>query len=232
MEKILFTAAEQEELECAIRAYNLFKKDNPNNNNLDVTFMLTGIGATSTCYRVTKEIVSAKLNNAPYTLLINIGIAGSYDMERFPIGSCAIINKESFGDLGFETLFGFQTLFEYQALDADAIPFKGGALYYNPIENSPISTLLNSLPKASAVTVQTVTGDTNKVENLKKQFNAEIESMEGAAFFYVALLEGVPFFELRSVSNRVGERDKANWDIPFALKTLKEKCADIFNAYL
>jgi futalosine nucleosidase len=229
MNKILFTAAEQEELDCAKYAYKIYAQKLP---DLEVDFMLTGIGTTSTCYRLTKQILQANAEGKPYNLIINVGIAGSYDLEKFPIGSAAIIKKEYFGDLGFETMFGFQTLFEYDLLDADVFPYKSGALNLQPTPYQNIEKLLEKYNKAVGVTVQTVTGNPAKVENIYKQFNPNIESMEGAAVYYVCILEKIPFFELRTVSNKVGERDKSKWNIPLALDTLTSCCKDIFNSYL
>jgi futalosine hydrolase len=51
-------------------------------------------------------------------------------------------------------------------------------------------------------------------------YQADLESMEGAAFFYACLAEGVPFIEIRSVSNYVAERDKSYWNIPLAIQKL------------
>ncbi|MDE5944190.1 MAG: hypothetical protein K2G93_01205, partial [Rikenella sp.] len=48
-----------------------------------------------------------------------------------------------------------------------------------------------------------------------------VESMEGAAFFGVCRDEGVPFFQLRAVSNRVGDPRDA-WRIPEALDVLAD----------
>lgn len=46
-----------------------------------------------------------------------------------------------------------------------------------------------------------------------------LESMEGAAFFGVCHAEEIPYLQLRSISNRVGDpRDQ--WRIPEALETL------------
>ncbi len=224
MIRILFTAAEQEELDCA--QFAVKNGRNIDTNSFSFDFMLTGIGTTSTCYRLTKKLLEAKCNNTPYNLVINIGIAGSFDMDNFPLGAASIIEKEYFGDLGFETMFGFQTLFQYDLLDADSFPYNGGALVLKNMEH-PYNQLLDIAPKASAITVQTVTGDPNKVEAMYKKFNPQIESMEGAAFYYVCLSEKVNFFELRTVSNRVGERDKSKWNIPLALDTLTRKCTQI-----
>lgn len=227
MNRILFTAAEQEELDCARHAFRLYEHRFP--ADLSVDFMLTGIGATSTCYRLTKKILEAATEGMPYTLVINTGIAGSFCTEKFPIGSAAVIEKEHFGDLGFETTFGFQTLFQYDLLDADLFPYKGGALYRTTLE-PPLEELLSGYDKATGITVQTVTGNPYKVEDIKNRFSPDIESMEGAAVYYVCLQEKVPFFEIRTVSNAVGERDKSKWNIPLALQKLTGICKDILSA--
>ena len=225
MINILFTAAEQEELDCAIFS---IKNSNKDLSNFSFDFMLTGIGTTSTCYRLTKKLLDAKYQNNPYNLIINIGIAGSFDLAKFPLGAASIISKEYFGDLGFETHFGFQTLFQYDLLDADCFPFNGGGLLLKNLDDK-FAPILDIAPSAIGVTVQTVSGDPNKVKSIKDKFCPDIESMEGAAFYYVCLQEDVNFFELRTVSNEVGERDKSKWDIPLALKTLTAKCTDIIN---
>lgn len=228
MRRILFTAAEQEEIDCAQHAFRIYEQQLP--ADIVVDFMLTGIGTTSTCYRLTKKILEAAAEKKPYTLIINIGIAGSFNLSGFPIGSAAVIEKEYFGDLGFETMFGFQTLFQYELLDADLFPYKGGALNRERLDDA-LENLLAKYDSAVGVTVQTVTGDPNKVEQVKKRFSPEIESMEGAAVYYVCLQERVPFFELRTVSNEVGERNKANWNIPAALKTLTGCCKEILSSF-
>jgi futalosine hydrolase len=53
--------------------------------------------------------------------------------------------------------------------------------------------------------------------------------MEGAAMFYVCLLAGVPFLELRAVSDVVGPRDKAQWDIPGAVAALNAELGRVLN---
>ena len=44
--------------------------------------------------------------------------------------------------------------------------------------------------------------------------------MEGAALHYVCLSEKIPFLQLRSVSNYVGERDKNKWAVREAIANL------------
>ena len=223
--RILITSAEEEEIITAKQAFNSLTKEEQ--ELLEVEYMLTGIGATSTSYRLTKQLCSTE---TPYDLVVNTGIAGSFS-EEFPIGAVARIDKEYFGDLGFETFSGFQTLFEYQILDADTFPFKGGALNA-PLLGDRLENALSHIKKASSVTVQTVSGLPEKTDRLRMGFSPQIESMEGAAFFYICLLERLPFIELRSVSNEVGERDRTKWNIPLALENLKKETANLLKALI
>ena len=64
----------------------------------------------------------------------------------------------------------------------------------------------------------------NTVPALEPQYrcgSADVESMEGAAFFEACLAAGVPFAEIRAVSNAVGEEDRSRWNIPLALANLQ-----------
>lgn len=100
--RILITAAEEEELITARQAFNSLSKSEQ--YGLDITYMLTGIGTTSTSYKLTKIFNSSAV---VFDLAVNIGIAGSFSAD-FPIGSVARVDKEFFGDLGFETYGGFR----------------------------------------------------------------------------------------------------------------------------
>jgi futalosine hydrolase len=44
--------------------------------------------------------------------------------------------------------------------------------------------------------------------------------MEGAAVHYVCVREKIPFVQIRSISNYIGDRNKKNWKIKEAVGTL------------
>jgi futalosine hydrolase len=225
---ILIVAAEQEELDFAIAAYNSLKGNLA--DKVSVTFRLTGIGATQACHTVTREIYLALMEQKPYDFVMDIGIAGSYDMDMFPMGSAAIVREEHFGDLGFETDNGFKDLFQYGILKKDGFPYTDGALKRTALPFPQVERCISRYKEGIGITVQTVTGDPAKVESLVKRYNPHIESMEGAAVYFACIMENVPFFELRTVSNAVGERDMKKWDIPAALATLEKCCMEILEA--
>ena len=83
------------------------------------------------------------------------------------------------------------------------------------LANPAPPTLFASLPQATGNTVPALEARYRSVE-------AEIETMEGAAFFETCLRYGIPFAEIRAVSNRVGEEDRSRWDIPLALRNLQD----------
>lgn len=221
--KILVTAAEQQELDRALKAYEFIKE-----KDADIVFRLTGIGAVNACYCVTKEIWNARVEGKPYDLVINIGIAGSYDLDEFPIASAAVISREYFGDLGLETDKGFADLFRCGIIGKDEFPYTDGALARQLLPYSNIEDAISRYKSGVGVTIQCITGDISRVEELKRLYTPHIESMEGAAVYYAALMEGVPCFEIRTVSNVVGERDSRKWKTMEALETLENCCREIF----
>jgi futalosine hydrolase len=70
--------------------------------------------------------------------------------------------------------------------------------------------------------VGTSTGTLATREKLISKFSPDIETMEGATFFYLCKRFGIPFFALRAISNRVEVRNRENWDIKTALRNLGE----------
>ena len=225
--KILVTAAEEQELRRAERAFDMVKKSK--DVKAQVQFRLTGIGAVQACHCVTREVVAAAAAGEPYNLVVNLGIAGSYDLEAFPIGSAAVISREHFADLGFGSEEGFSDLFQYGILDKDEFPYTKGALARQLLPYPHIEKVLEKYGAGAGATVQCVTGTQARCNEIVDMYNPQIESMEGAGVYYAALMEKVPFFELRTVSNAVGERDTSKWESKAALDTLEECCREIFS---
>jgi futalosine hydrolase len=58
-------------------------------------------------------------------------------------------------------------------------------------------------------------------------WSPEIETMEGAWLAYACTLSGIPWLSVRAVSNMVEPRNLKNWDIPLALRNLREKMTQL-----
>jgi futalosine hydrolase len=55
--------------------------------------------------------------------------------------------------------------------------------------------------------------------------------MEGAAVAQVAVLHGVPWLEVRSISNIVEDRDLKKWDIPKAADAVQHAVQHILEGW-
>jgi futalosine hydrolase len=51
--------------------------------------------------------------------------------------------------------------------------------------------------------------------------------MEGAALHFVGRQLQIPFVQLRSLSNQVGERDKSRWHFTQAIQSLNAKLIEL-----
>jgi futalosine hydrolase len=173
---------------------------------------VTGVGVVPTMWGVAVSI----LRNKP-DLAINAGIAGALD-QSMELGSVYNVISECFGDTGIEQADGsFSTLFDGGLALPSQPPFQEGRLW------NPGAKEMHFLPKVHGITVNKVHGNEESITSFRQQFPfAQVESMEGAAFYYGCLVAGVPFMELRSISNFVEKRNRANWNIPLAIQGLND----------
>ena len=177
------------------------------NNATDV--LITGVGAPACMYLLTKRLQQKK-----YHLIIQAGIAGTFK-NSFAPGETFLVQKDTFADLGIYERETFFTLFEKGFVPLNDVPYKNGWLE-NDMDDSFYLTPVN------AITVNTVTDKFEQTELFIKKFDPDIETMEGAAFHYVCIHEGVSFLQLRSISNFVGERIKTNWKMKESIQNLNQ----------
>lgn len=183
--------------------------------------LITGVGIPSTIFNLTKKLLQAN-----YGLVIQAGIAGSFT-GSLQNGSVALIEKDTFADIGVDEKGNFKTLFDMGFVNENEFPFTQGWLAnQHPYLTKP------SLPIASSITVNKITDDINEIRSLSKKFNAGIESMEGAALHYVCLQQKINFLQLRSISNVVGERDKRKWAMKEAITNLNIELKKIIEHFI
>jgi futalosine hydrolase len=185
----------------------------------EISALVTGVGSMSTAWALKQWIT---LNGKP-DLAINAGIAGSYK-DEFIQGDVVMPVSDCFADAGIEDNDKFFTLSEAGLVNADEFPYKDGLLY---ADTKYIEKMRTILKPVRAITVNTATGSESSRDKLLKKFNPDIETMEGATFFYICTLENIPFLALRAVSNKVEPRNKSNWNIDLALNNLSEKLIDV-----
>jgi futalosine hydrolase len=180
--------------------------------NTEIDVLLTGVGVPATIYHLQKRI-----QQMDYDIIIQAGIAGSFN-NNLELGQVVLVKQDCFADLGIEEKAIYTPVFNTGLTDKDEFPFEQGWLI-----NSDRELLKSGLKKVSAITINKVSD--SKLQKLQfiNTFNADIETMEGAALHYVCLQENIPFLQIRSVSNYVGERDKINWKLKEAIEKLNEE---------
>ncbi|MBN1820901.1 MAG: futalosine hydrolase [Prolixibacteraceae bacterium] len=185
--------------------------------DVEIDILITGIGTTFTTFHLTNTLLTGK-----YELVVNMGIAGSFSKD-LQIGQVVNVVSEEFADLGIEEKDRFLTLFDSGFISSDEFPFENGLL-----KNS-FSGLNDSLMAVRGITTNKSNGRESSINELFSRFNAHIESMEGAAVFYVCKWLGVPFLEIRAISNYIEPRDSSKWNIPAALENLSAETLKVIN---
>jgi futalosine hydrolase len=218
--RILLVAAINMEVKMFLNECRLIKAINDNYKtyrleNTTFDLLITGIGTTFTSYHLTQS-----LNQFKYQLVVNVGVAGSLSADLH-IGDVVNVVDEEFADLGIEEENEFLTLFDSGFMNPDEFPFENRLLR---ADNLPYAAIL---PRVKGITTNTSHGRRSSINRLKTHFSAQVESMEGAAVFYVCRWFGVPCLQIRAISNYVAPRAEAQWDIPLALDNLKNTLSDL-----
>jgi futalosine hydrolase len=187
-------------------------------SNAGFDVLVSGMGIPATIYHLQKRI-----QQVDYDLIIQAGIAGSFNKSILP-GQTVLVKQDSFGDLGMEGENSFTSIFESGFMNKDEFPYENGWL----VNTNELLQSSDLLPVKS-VTVNKVSDSEIQKQQLIKRFNADIESMEGAALHYVCLQENIPFIQMRTVSNDVGERDKTKWMIKESIDNLNTELQKLIN---
>lgn len=212
--KILIVAATSmevklltDEMEFIREKGNLLKEYGFSDKKADV--LLTGVGTTFTTFHLTRTLIKNK-----YDLVLSVGIAGSLS-EDLEIGEVVNVVSEEFADLGIEDRGEFLTLFESGFVKENDFPFVNGQL------KAAQSDGFIKLKKVDGLTANKSHGKSSSIAELQKKFSAQLETMEGAAVFYVCNQLDVPCYQIRAISNYVEPRNRLQWNIPLALENLK-----------
>lgn len=187
--------------------------DLPKSSEIDI--LVTGVGQADTAFHLARLLASLP-KDSEYSLLVQAGIGGSF-LTMLPRCSIVHVVSEVYGDRGAEDNGSFLDLEEMGLSDPQAFPYREGRL--QPAVCA-LPAGLENLPKVPGVTVNRTLGEPRSIEWVRERYAPAVVSMEGAPFFYAAQQFGVPCIQFRSISDYVGPRDRASWDIPGAVSAL------------
>jgi futalosine hydrolase len=177
-------------------------------HTLLIDILYTGIGIMDTMYTL-MDYISHRHPDG----WIQAGIGGALDTS-LSISQVYSISSETLVGFGAEEQNGIiRDPFQLGWSDPDAFPYESG-LMLCPHHLQP------GLPIATGMTSFHSHGDASRIELIHLGTSGQIESMEGAPFFYISLMKKIPFLSLRAISNFVEPRDVSKWQIKPAIDQL------------
>lgn len=177
-----------------------------------VHFHQSGVGMLASAVSLTKMLIEDKPD-----LVIQAGIAGCFD-QKMPLGKVVVVGDEMLADMGVEEDGRWKDIFDLKLEKSSYPPFERRKLPNPWVEKFN----LLKLSAVNGVTVNTITTGKEKIHQLVKKYDPVIESMEGAALHYACLQAGIPFLQVRALSNYIGERDKSNWLLKESIVNLNQ----------
>jgi futalosine hydrolase len=215
--KIIITAATKNEWMHASKQIATLSKVNKTKHQ--IIFHQSGVGMLSTAVSLMKVIASEKPN-----LIIQVGIAGIFDNSQ-SLAKVFVIKQESIGDLGVAEKGKWKDIFDLQLQKNNTPPFVKKILPNPWLKQYNIL----KLPAVVAVTVNEITTQKKRKEQIIKHCNPTLESMEGAALHYVCRTMEIPFLQIRATSNYIGERNKTKWLLKESIEILNETLVQLIN---
>ncbi|WP_422753641.1 futalosine hydrolase [Micromonospora sp. WMMD708] len=185
-----------------------------------VTVRTIGVGPAVAGATTARMLALAEAAGRPYRAVVSAGIAGGF-VGRAPVGATVLASRSVAADLGAESPTGF--------IPVDELGMPPELLGGGPtidVDPTLLGALRAALPRAvvgAVLTVGTVTGTAASTTALTDRHpDAVAEAMEGYAVAVAATQAGLPFAELRTVSNPVGPRDRDGWRMREAFTALTE----------
>lgn len=190
---------------------------------LHVDVLYSGVGMASTAFSL-----GTVLAHQNYQLAIQLGIGGALDPE-LKQGEIVEIISERFADLGAATAEGnFLSLGQLGLQEQESGIFTPDGQIINP-DSASLGT---SIKSCHGISVNTVNGYPPHIEQLRQRHpNAQVESMEGAAFFFACRHKGIHFTQIRGISNYVEARNRNNWAIPLAIEQLNTVAIGLLQSF-
>jgi futalosine hydrolase len=189
----------------------------------DWRLLVTGVGPVAAGVSLGRLLGAGGLDG-----VVNLGLAGSFDLAGAPLGALVAATAETFPEYG---LGREGTPPDPKALGFPQITIAGEPIY-DQIGLDPDAAaramglaVPEGCLRGACATVATVAAEPARSAAATRTPLPLIENMEGFALALACALAETPFLELRTVSNRVGARPPRDWDLAGALASLARTTA-------
>ncbi len=184
--------------------------------------IITGVGKANAAGAASRAIQPLR-----HRLVISLGVGGLLPGHDAALGATVLATSSVFADEGAATPGAF--------VDVGALGFppapgvQGVAMPTDRRSLRPLRAIVDAV--GCVATVSTCSGTDALAQEIARRSGAMVEAMEGAAVALVAHRMGVPFTEIRALSNTTGDRARQRWDMASAMGAL-ERVASRLNGAL
>jgi futalosine hydrolase len=182
-----------------------------------VTVETVGVGPAAAAVETTRLLIRAAADGSPYRAVLSAGVGGGFPGQA-ETGATVVGTRSIAADLGAESPDGF--------LPVEELGFGMSVVEADPALLRSLASALPGSVVGDILTLSTVTGTAETARALARRYPAAAaEAMEGFGVATAAAAAGVPFAELRTISNSIGRRDRSAWRIGSALAALTNAAA-------
>ena len=172
-----------------------------------------GVGKVALAVALAERIAAAR----PAGVLL-FGVAGAYPARHRPgaslaVGDLCLVGADRLADEGVAAPDGFRDLAQLGL--GEVGPFAADR------ERTAAAARALGAPVVDGATVSTCSGTDAQSALLAARSGAAVETMEGAAAAWVCARAGVPFVQLRAISNLTGDRSRGGWDLERAVTAVQ-----------
>jgi futalosine hydrolase len=242
---ILLVSATKEEISALLNISDIKSETTTDSNKTIISAEIDRIGydilITGPSVINASHALTIALERHRPKIIIQTGYAGVFKESNLKIGDISIATEERYIHTGVESHSSYMIPADLPfELIENAPGTKSGVYRFNKeYTDSAYQILLEnclakrySIAKGTVLTVSTITATQETATHLSKAFSPLMEAMEGAASAHIAALYNLPFLEIRSGSNYVGERDKTKWNTAIATERISFAIASVIKKIL
>lgn len=173
-------------------------------------FVMLGVGKSASAFQLSQRLSVEPRPN----LVVLFGLCGAHAGD-LAVGDVCLVERDCLADEGVQTEEEFLPLADL-GLDTTT------EFAMDQRRTKEAAALLGGVPIVRGSTVSTCSGNDAAAAARASRTAAQIETMEGAAVALVCDGCSIPFIQLRCVSNRTGDRQRAGWDLTTACANLQD----------
>ena len=176
--------------------------------------LVCGVGKAGAAAALSERLAERLANGPAVEAVVSFGVAGAYPASGLAVGDVVVATEVAVLDEGLETGDRFVP-FARPGMDVPGAAWAA-------CDAALIDCLVSGPPQAfqvaaGRVATVSVCAGTARLADERGRTGAVAEGMEGAALALVARRRGVPFVEVRGISNSCGPRGGAAFDLETAV---------------